>query len=244
VKSAKPILYINGDSHSAGAGAIVPYAFAEDDPWEFPPPDRRPHPTNVVASFGNVLADLLEWQAVNNSESGSSNQRIIRTTEEWLANNPKPNLVLIGWSTWEREEWLHEGTYYQVNASGTDVVPEDLRDKYKQWIIEYPHKEQRERKRYELQYTSHQTIWDWHQSLIQRRIPHLFFNTYNYFDKIASDQLEWNNCYISPYSQEQNYFNWLKSNGFETISPDDYHFKADAHLAWAKFLKNLVDKLV
>ena len=49
----------------------------------------------------------------------------------------KPDLVIIGWSTWEREEWLHEGTYYQVTASGTDDVPPELHSKYKKWEKKY-----------------------------------------------------------------------------------------------------------
>lgn len=238
VKSAKPVLYINGDSHSAGAEAVVPFSFAEDDPWEFPPPNRQPHPKNVVASFGNVLADLLGWDAVNNSESASSNQRIIRTTEEWLANNPKPNLVLIGWSTWEREEWLHEGTYYQVNASGTDMVPDDLRDKYKQWIIKQADKE------LELELDWHEKIWSWHKDLENRDIPHLFFNTYSYFHRFAAEQMvrpQWGRSYIAPYDREHAYYFWLKDQGFDTVNEHSYHYGVDAHQAWANFLKKQVD---
>lgn len=226
----KKILYINGDSHSAGAEAVVPFCFAEDDPWIYPPPDRRPHPENVVASFGNVLADMIGWDVTNNSESASSNDRIIRTTEEWLVNNPKPNLILIGWSTWEREEWLHEGTYYQVNASGTDMVPEDLKDKYKQWIIKQSARSE------EISLETHEKIWEWHQKLLSKQIPHLFFNTYSYFDKVP--RYDWDDCYLTPYSKEETYYFWLYENGYRTVSPSSYHYGVDAHQAWANFLKN------
>lgn len=225
----KKILYINGDSHSAGAEAVVPFCFAEDDPWAFPPPDRRPHPENVVASFGNVLADMLSWDVINNSESASSNDRIIRTTDEWLANNPAPSLILIGWSTWEREEWLHEGTYYQVNASGTDIVPEDLKDKYKQWIIKQSARSE------EISLGAHEKIWEWHQKLLSKQIPHLFFNTYSYFDKVS--EYDWDDCYLTPYSKEETYYFWLHEKGYRTVSPNSYHYGADAHQAWANFLK-------
>ena len=33
------------------------------------------------------------------------------------------------------EEWLHEGTYYQVNASGQDQVPQSLQEKYRNYIL-------------------------------------------------------------------------------------------------------------
>ena len=75
-----------------------------------------------------------DW--INQAESGSSNRRIIRTTELFLETaNIKDIVVLIGWSTWEREEWWHEGKDYQVTASGTDDVPDALKEKYKQWIV-------------------------------------------------------------------------------------------------------------
>ena len=35
-------------------------------------------------------------------------------------------VIVMQWSTWEREEWLHNGIYYQVGASGIDDVPQDL----------------------------------------------------------------------------------------------------------------------
>ena len=52
------ILYVNGDSHSAGAEAVNPYCFAIDDPlyWGL---GRRPHPDNERVSYGCQLANKL-----------------------------------------------------------------------------------------------------------------------------------------------------------------------------------------
>ena len=113
------ILYVNGDSHSAGAEAVNTHAFAEDDRlyWGL---GRQPHPDNLRASYGCHLANHLGAILECDAESASSNKRIIRTTEEYLETNPKPDLIVIGWSTWEREEWYDSETdrYWQVNAGG------------------------------------------------------------------------------------------------------------------------------
>ena len=244
------ILYVNGDSHSAGAEAVNPYCFAEDDPlyWAL---GRGPHPVNLQASYGCLIANKLNATLNCDAESAASNDRIMRTTQEYIIRQ-KPNLVIIGWSTWEREEWLHNGTYYQVTASGSDSVPEELRDKYKYWVIEQDY---RARERKMLKW--HNRIYQLHQKLQQLNISHLFFNTYTDFEPIKTKQIttdtvaeapptyEWNGCYVDPYDQSKTYYHWLKNSGFKTVNPNSYHFGADAHEAWAEFLyQNYIHKLL
>ena len=77
------LLYANGDSHSLGAmkdGA-------------------------TGKSFVQLVAEHFTFNITNESEGASSASRIIRTTQDYIAKNKKP-FVLIGWGTWEREEWL------------------------------------------------------------------------------------------------------------------------------------------
>jgi hypothetical protein len=131
------ILYVNGDSHSAGAEAVNPHCFAEDDRmyWRL---GRQPHPENLQASYGCIIANELGAVMDCDAESAASNDRIMRTTREYLSKHT-PDLVIIGWSTWEREEWLLDGIYHQITASGTDTVPAELQDRYKNWVIEQDH---------------------------------------------------------------------------------------------------------
>jgi len=229
------ILYINGDSHSAGAEAVTYHAFANDGNKYWGTPHRHPHLENLQVCFGTRLASALNADWINHAESGSSNQRIIRSTEVFLeTSNIKDLVVLIGWSTWEREEWLHNGVYYQVTASGTDTVPKELQDKYKQWVIETSAKTAEN----ELHW--HQTIYNFHLKLKARGVRHLFFNTYRYFAHIKQNNLQrfnWGNNYIGPYNQDLTYYYWLKENGFSTVAPNSYHYGADAHAKWAEFLK-------
>jgi hypothetical protein len=228
------ILYVNGDSHSAGAEAVNSFAFACDDP-KYKHLKRTPHPDNLVASYGQLVADSLDYQLVCDAESASSNDRILRTTQDYLKTNT-PDLLIIGWTTWEREEWLIDGVYYQVNASGVDYVPDSHKQQYIDWVLSVT-PEQRD------QYW-HDTIHQLHQDLTVKKIPHLFFNTYTSFSHIAGAHVEWNDCYIDPYSDASTYFYWLKSQGLSTVTPSSYHYGADAHLIWAKHLTKLINESI
>jgi hypothetical protein len=231
------ILYVNGDSHTAAAEAVNPHAFAEDDGdlWE---QGRVPHPDNLAVSWGKLLADKLDAEFVCGAESAASNSRIIRTTREWLLNNPaayRDMLMVIQWSTWERQEWLIDGVYYQVNASGTDSVPEHLQETYKRYISEIDWREVTEQ--------AHRNIWDFHQELKLLGVKHIFFNGNNDFFGIDSaSRQDWNNSYIYPYDQRATYNHWLRNNKFETVAQDSWHFGKEAHSFWADYmLQYIVD---
>ena len=225
------ILYVNGDSHSAGAEAVNNYCFAEDDPLYYSL-GRIPHPDNEKASYGCNIANELFAVLHCDAESASSNSRIIRTTKKYLEDT-KPDAIIIGWATWERQEWLHDEVYYQITGSGTDRLPAELVKKYKEWVItsatDYANNE----------LYNHETIWNFHEYLNDLAIPHLFFNTYNCFAHIRINDLprkDWKDSYLNPYNEEFTYYNWLISNGYKTVKPGSYHFRADAHGKWAEFL--------
>ena len=171
------ILYVNGDSHTAAAEAVNPYAFAEDDGQYFYM-GRVAHPDNLSASWGKLLSLTLRAGFHCAAESASSNVRIIRTTREWLASRTSNNdvLVIIQWSTWEREEWLIDGTYYQINASGVDDIPASHQQQYKEYIAHIDWQKCTEQ--------AHEEIWKFHQELEKKKIKHIFFNGNNDFSKI------------------------------------------------------------
>jgi hypothetical protein len=227
------ILYVNGDSHTAAAEAVNPHAFAEDDSALFYL-GRAPHPENLAVSWGKVLSLTLRSGFRCDAESASSNARIIRTTREWLSNGGAEHpdqLIIIQWSTWEREEWLHNGIYYQVGASGIDDVPQELQEKYKHFIIGTDWKNKTEQ--------AHQEIWQFHQELIKKNIRHIFFNGNNDFGAIT-DQKDWGVNYISPYDPTQTYDAVIRSTGIETVMPNSWHFGRDGHSSFARFILNYI----
>ena len=209
------ILYVNGDSHSCGHDAGGP---------EY--------------SYGRHVADGLGWQFVCDAEPAVGNDRIIRRTREYLQHT-RPDFVIIGWSTWEREEWIYNGLSYHVTASGADDVPEELKTKYKEWVIR-----QSSQERYtELEYANYDKIWAFHLELKSQNIKHLFFNTYSCFshkrwynvDSIQTKN-KWFEFSIDLYRQDMTYYFWLKNNGFNLVDPKWHHYDADAHQGWANFI--------
>jgi hypothetical protein len=221
------ILYVNGDSHTAGAESATPHAFAEDD-GELYHLGRQPHPANLEASWGNQLSKKLKCEFVCDAESAASNYRIERTTRAWLDRLLpwQSAFVAIGWSTWEREEWPYNDQYLQVGSSGLDHVPHELKQRYKEFVVGVNWTER--------QQFWHDRIWKLHCDLDTMKIPHVFFNCNNKFDRISQNQ-SWGANYIDPYGPIT-YDLALRESGFVTVNPQSWHFGQDAHCFWAEFL--------
>jgi len=224
------ILYVNGDSHTAAAEAVNPHAFAEDDA-DLAYLGRTPHPANLAVSWGRRLSETLKAGFHCAAESASSNARILRTTRDWLRQQVTYNdlLLIIQWSTWEREEWLHNGVYYQVGASGIDHVPQPLQEKYRDFIISTDWKSKTEQ--------AHKEIWTFHQELADQGIKHIFFNGNNDFSQIT-DQQDWSISYIGPYDPKSTYDAIIRARGIDTVTPNSWHFGSDGHAVFHRFLLN------
>ena len=227
------ILYVNGDSHTAGAEIVTPYAFAEDD-QRYIYMGRRPHPANIVATWGRTLADALKANFWCDAESASSNARIIRTTKRYLADhaaNLHETLMIIQWSTWEREEWLHNDVYYQVNASGIDDVPKELQTQYKEFVagVDWLKKT----------HQAHNELWQFHQELNDLKVRHVFFNGNTDFSKIQNRQ-DWGVSYLNPYQPKSTFSDILKEKGYATVAPNSYHFGKTAHSFWSNYMLQYV----
>ena len=223
------ILVVNGDSHTAGAEAVNQHSFAYDD-GNYYHMGRQPHPDNLRVSWGIKLSKMLAATPHVLAESASSNRRILRTTRQFLNQKWDGNddiLVVIQWSTWEREEWEIDGEMFQVNASGIDHVPDSHKKKYKQFVANVDWQECTRR--------WHKEIWKFHNELTKKNIPHIFFNGNTDFGSIR-DQKDWGTSYIGPYDKTQTYHNQLQALGHNTVSKDSYHYDEQAHSEWSKFM--------
>ena len=224
------IIYVNGDSHTAAAEAVNQHAFAEDD-TQFFYLGRAPHPANVDVSWGRVLADTVKATFKCDAESASSNARILRTARIWADQHRdrSDQLMLIQWSTWEREEWIIDGRPYQVNASGIDHVPDSHQQRYRDWIAG-------------LDWQKSETYWhreihSFHLELSSQGIRHVFFNGNSHFGDIPeSARFDWGANYISPYDADATYDQWLRRHGHDTVAPNSWHFGRSAHAAWSRFV--------
>jgi hypothetical protein len=178
----------------------------------------------IHESYPVIVAKEFGLDIVNDAQSGASNTRILRTSKEYLASNQTPDLIVIGWSTWEREEWQHENQYYNVNSSGHDPLPKILEHSYKKWVIEQTPEILNKKSLH-----WHKKIFQFHKELLQKNIKHIFFNCmYNFFQ--IEDKLDWDMNFIGPYDNDSSYYWWLTQQGYE--SDKWYHFRASGHQAW------------
>lgn len=201
-------VYVNGDSNSVGSDIY----FHQSWPYR--------------------LCESLSAELICEAKGGASNDYILRTTNAYLDDN-KPDLVIIGWTSWEREEWQHEGKFYNVNASGKDAVPPQLKNTYIEWVSM---QSDEERKRKSKIY--HERIYRLHQRLTDLSIKHLFFNALMPFLHDAlwdeSARVDWSNNYFGPYENEKSYYWFLKGQGFEPSQHN--HYREDAQWRWAQAL--------
>jgi hypothetical protein len=229
------ILYVNGCSHSAAAEAAVVHAWACDDGklWEH---GDKPHPANLAVSYGKHIADSIGAELICQASSGGSNDRIIRTTTDWIKNNPdklNDTFIILQWTTWEREEWFYQNRYWQVNASGIDIVPTELEERYKNYVINVDWTAKT--------LEAHEKIWDMHLYLNSLKIKHLFFNGHSTFSDLRAEKHNWGKNYIEPYSFDLSYHNWLKINGGTYANPTSYHFDAKSHCIWAQYVLTYIN---
>ena len=228
------MLYVNGCSHSAAAEAANCYAWSCDDGnlWGS---GTEPHPANLAVSYGKHVADGLSAELICQASSGGSNDRIIRTTWDWINANQHQladTFIILQWTTWEREEWWHGDRFWQVNASGVDTVPLELSERYKNYVttVDWNIKTQQ----------AHDQIWAMHCQLKQLGIRHLFFSGHSTFSDIYHRR-DWGANYIEPYSRAHSYNAVLINNNFEYANPKSFHFGADAHCFWGKYLLQYID---
>jgi hypothetical protein len=230
------ILYSNGDSHAAAAEAVNPYVFAEDDPM-YVHMQRRPHPDNLEVSYGKLLARVFNTGFATDAEGASSNDRILRTTRDFINNNKSKPFVLIGWTSWERKEVDVDGKMLQLTASGTDSVPEHYKQEYKKWVASCD-----ENHYHKCMKQWHDTIYRFHCELKEQGIKHLFFNAFHQFDKRITGEVNWGDNYVDPYGMT--YSDYLASVNITPVSAFSYHYGPDGHNAWARFLIPYIQKII
>jgi len=100
---SKKILYVNGCSHTAGAEIE-----GEEIGWNTP--------YNSRWCYGGQIAYKYKLEYVNDAKPGSSNDRIFRTTIDWISRyqgDTKDLFCIIGWATNRRLEFFYRDTWIQ-----------------------------------------------------------------------------------------------------------------------------------
>lgn len=185
-------------------------------------------------SMSGVIARHFDAEYENLSFSGASNDRIYNTTLEYLDNNTVPDLVIIGWTEHHREQWYFDGRFHEINHIGVgETLPENFRRRYQIWKNHV--QRHGEFQRYASMYW-HNKIFNLHTMLLEKNIPHYFFNAFMAFPNDVKEQLDWKHHFFRPYFQNQCYVTWCQEKGFEEITPGWLHFDEQAHEAYANEL--------
>lgn len=206
-------LYVNGDSHCCGI--------------------ELSHPS---LGWPDLLSKHIDTTLINHAMPGISNSSILRSTKEFLQKNSdlQDVFVILGTTSWEREEWEHDGKLYNVSAgAGTDTWPAELQNRFKDWVVT-----QTDTVRAYKSNQTHQEFYDLHVQLTKNGIGHVFFHTMNPFmdgaDFKTLDKFDWGSAFIDPYISDSCYFWYLKNQGFEPTA--GFHHMESAQQHWAKFM--------
>jgi hypothetical protein len=227
-------LYVNGDSHTAGTTLQFPHH-------------------NYEKCFGGLLAAKYNLEYKNDAIPGGSNNRIIRTSKEYLKYADAQNtVVLIGWSTFERTEWLVNGQWHQICGQPQYEIKEKhlgmLWKNYTASFLKSWEKDNKEEGMFYLSKTieAQYQIKEFSQWLLERDFKHLFFHAHkSFFYKKSIFQIDWSNdiwFQDKPYDPTISFCNYSLSKGHQ---PDHwYHFDYNAHRDYAEFVEPEFAKLL
>jgi len=224
-------IFVNGDSHTIGSELY--------------------YPTQDTYSYR--LAKLLGGEIVANPAiGGASNDRILRTTEDYLRecerDSSYPDLIIIGWSESCRTDWFVDTEYRSVFSQ--ELTPElskeidSERAKFHWDTWRQPEIRSTMAKFY------HEKMYDLHRRLDHLNIPHLFFMgvcSLHYeitgnnklsmpatFDN-SIKQYDWNGSFWKVY-EDISFLSWGRDQGYEITKW--LHLREDAHAHFAEILYN------
>jgi hypothetical protein len=84
----------------------------------------------------------------------------------------------------------------------------------------------------------HDRIWSLHQSLLEKNIPHIFYNTSRAFFRVKK-HYDWGASYMGPYDRLLSYTS-IVGKDHATVSPTSSYFGEDGHRFWAQYMLKYV----
>ena len=160
------LIYFNGDSNLAGT--------------ELSDPEQ---------SMAHCIANHYQAKFINQSLSGSSNDRIYDTTIEYLKLNIPTDFMVIGWTEHGRESWYFNGKFHEVNNLGVGSnLPEELQKRYHAWQHDIRFNDDWHRVQ---GIYWHNKIYNLHTILREKDIPHYFFHAFFAFHRNEDLHLDW-----------------------------------------------------
>lgn len=222
-------IFFNGDSHTDGA--------------------ELADPLNETYSYR--LAKLLDAEVVGNpAKSGASNDRILRTTEDFLREcNEYPDLIVIGWSEPLRFDWFYNGQY-RTCRSLEDGFPIEEAEQHDPKRYDYLMNTLRSGFGYSHSIYQQNQMYNLHEKLNHLKIPHLFFNahmsfshcikqTQHFLPNVKNYEFDWGNCFWNPYNEVDGCFlEWGKNRNYKAT--EYHHLESKAHEEFSHLLSDYI----
>jgi hypothetical protein len=185
---------------------------------------------NMVPEFSRLMDQPFRCWGKN----GASNYWIETHLEYFLADRSSFDrpFLLIGWTSFEREEWPWLYNNISVCGGPDFGMPEPMKAKFNQWKNKLNGDYYRDRAQF-----WHDCIYQIHLNLQKLDIPHLFWTTYINFKEIANQQ-DWHGSFFQPYEENGCMSRFLESQGVRSIENDPWHYGPEAHATWAQALYN------
>lgn len=205
---------------------------------------------NKTHAYGPQLAKKNNFSFYNLGLPGGSNQYIFRSTIEFLQNHINPSeeyIFLIGWTSIHRMELRyddHQIHRHVIHADYLDTkyIPYTL-GTAKELMHTWHHRKLLDYAG--LFFDDIQCLDEWAgfafglQKILQKKkMKYLMFNTCQELQETPNNkriiQALDTNTYIKPTDSKAYFLEWGMQNGFEKT--ECWHFREDAHIAWAEYL--------
>lgn len=244
----KKILYVNGCSHSCGAEISYP----------------KSHRTNedLSNSWAGQLASKYNMIHVNHAIGGQGNDGIFSNTVQSVLNlldthHPKEILVIIGWSSFERTEYVYDNKLYRFVPGCQELPlfkkwPLPVRNAFENWILSVDYHSNMNK--FSLIY------FNMINFLKQYQLDYYFFNAiqqvikpkYNLLHELHQNKpceklfnlIELDKNYLEPYQPKMTYYNYMRSRYDGHIDGRNHHFLANAQSDWANVLDQKIQHLL
>jgi hypothetical protein len=239
------VLLVNGDSHTAGSEI-----------------DYNEQQECKEKAWGKHLADKLNMDYCNLAKPGSSNQRIVNTTQDWIISNilldkkykPEDIHVMIMWSGFDRDQIYVQDMNQLVDIGiSTDVtlfktkMTKELGDYHRSKILLQDH--------FYSCFNALSMVYNFSNWLVSLNIKHTFINgLYHFYDMDYVNNEFTNHPSFEMYVRIITAFGEEKINkflGFYDLSNVYYHhllpkkefdrspfghFREDAHIYWTELV--------
>lgn len=245
------LILCEGDSWTAG-DIIDPEIFGDrldkvNDP--------RNRPYRLPKVWPHKLGKLLKVDTDNNSESGSSNDGIVRRLLKKIPEllklyKPKDLFVIIGWSSPERKDFYYKGewnsweTLYPAQLTQDFSYDKDLQEFYRIYLEKFWNEEE-----YIERYIQHNLLI--HHFLNSYNIKHIFFDAFyetkdmGIYDKLNKDNLKQIKDIRKNNFIDKTFREVLMKGEYldEELFGKDYHPTEKAHEIWARYLYDKVNNI-